>query len=95
MTDQPEPSRYAPPERGPIQTYEVTWINGHTEHVEAHQVSFPGSFTMFGEQPRDPRIAFHGEIDGHWRLVLTCREADVRTVRNITSGEHITPEVTS
>ena len=71
-------------ERGSLDIYEITWVSGYSERLEAHQVSYPGNLPgLFGEPPREPRIQFHGEFDGSWRLVLSARMADVVTVRNV------------
>lgn len=66
--------------------FEVTWLSGHVEVVEAHQVAWPGSL-----QPGPQRITFMAEIRGRWTLVLSACEDDLRTVRRITDGEHIAP----
>lgn len=87
---------------GPLQTYEVTWKSGHVETIQGHQVMMTGGNTemdvlgSFGglrtRTDRDPRVTIHGEIDGHWRLVLSALEADIATIRNVTGGERIIPE---
>lgn len=90
-TNQPAPSKT---DRGPLQSFEVTWSTGHVETIRAHQVTHPGSFNMFGDTPRVPRIEFHGEIDGRWMLVLSALEADLTRIRNLTQTEAaMAPEV--
>ncbi|MFE2383956.1 hypothetical protein [Streptomyces misionensis] len=77
------------------QVYEVTWQTGHVEKVIAHQVSHDTLRTrvavlgdgMFGTDAEGARIKFHAEINGQWTLQLSAHEADIRTIRNITSGE--------
>ncbi len=83
MTSTEQTTRY---ERGPLCTYEVTWTNGHVEHVQGHQCLMPRpQFPLLGESgmPQVPRWSIHGEFDGHWRLVLSARDEDIRTVRNL------------
>lgn len=78
----------------PPQRYEITWQSGHVETVIAHQVSWPNNaFNFFGggSSTRPSRIQFHAEIDGRWTLQLSALEDDLRTVRNITNGEHVLP----
>lgn len=70
-------------DRGPIDAFVVIWNNGTVERVRAHQVS-----TERGEGIFDPptRINFHGEVDGHWKLMLSVPYDEIRTVRNITQS---------
>ena len=70
-------------ERGPLQRYELIWRSGHVEHVEAHQVMWPmpGLTAGFFEARDSTRVLFHGEVDGHWSLVLAVDEADILSVR--------------
>lgn len=72
------------PERGPTTPYQVVWANGHTEVVNAHQVSWPGGLASFlaGEKTR-PRVQFHAEVDGRWQLVLDAVQDDVQSIRNL------------
>lgn len=82
-------------DHGPIDTYEIIWNSGHIEYVQAHQVLMPqddaitdmfsGLFgsTRANVKPRST-WTFHGEIDGHWRLVLHAPAEDIRSVRNVT-----------
>ena len=86
---------------GPLRTYEITWKSGHVETVQGHQVTFTGGEAlgalgalggMATATDRDPRVTIHGEIDGHWRLVLSALEADLMTIRDVTDGERITGE---
>ena len=72
-------------ERGPIQRFEVVWQNGHTEVIEAHQVSYSGGGILFADKPEV--IQFHGEFDGVWTLVLRVRGDDLQSVRNLTQTE--------
>ena len=83
---------------GPLQTYEITWTSGHVETIQAHQTSWPdsgsfitaGGYGSLGVGDAGPaRIQFHGEFDGHWRLVLSAYEDDIRTIRLVTGGEAI------
>jgi hypothetical protein len=75
-------------DRGPISSFEITWMSGHTETVQAHQVSWPNAgASLFGDPAGPVFIRFHGEIEGRWTLVLQAREEEIRTVRNVTSGE--------
>lgn len=86
---------------GPLRTYEITWKSGHVETVQGHQVTFTGGEAlgalgalggMATATDRDPRVTIHGEIDGHWRLVLSALEADLMTIRDVTDDERITGE---
>jgi hypothetical protein len=77
---------------GPIQTYEIVWMSGHVETVLAHNVSWPkaGLFLGLGGDPAGPpRVQFHAQIDGQWRLTLSAREEDIRTMRLTTGGEQL------
>ena len=74
---------------GPPASYEVTWLSGHVETINAHQVSWPGT-ALFGSSPRDPWVRFHADVDGQWRLVLQARETDLRSIRDVTSAERLT-----
>jgi hypothetical protein len=71
-------------ERGPLLTFEVTWTNGHVERVQGHQCIAPTA-SLFDPAPAPaPRWTIHGEIDGKWQLILSARDEDIRTVRNLT-----------
>ncbi len=76
-------------DRGTPQTFELTWQSGHVERIQAHQVSYPDNTAVFlgRELSRPPRIQFHGEFDGHWRLVLSTAEDDLARIRNVTLTE--------
>lgn len=82
-------------DRGPLQTFEITWTSGHTETIQARQVSWPQNGAglaafMFGGETKTETVRhvhFHGEFDGKWTLVLSAREDDLRTIRNVTTGE--------
>jgi hypothetical protein len=82
---------------GPLQQYEITWMSGHVETVPAHQVSYPHqgmamARSLISGLPADggvPRVQLHAEIDGQWLLMLSAREEDIRTMRNVTGGEHL------
>jgi hypothetical protein len=84
-------------ENVPPQVYEITWQSGHVEKVIAHQVSYDSlrmSAVLVGEgqvatESAGARIKFHAEVDGRWTLQLSAHEADIRTIRNITSGEQV------
>jgi len=88
---------------GPIQTYEVVWRSGHVERIQAHQVTYPqkgmalfaGAVGVTTEQAGEPQIRFHGQFNGRWLLVLSADEADIRTIRLVTSDEPIPGEVAS
>ena len=81
-------------DHGPRETYEIGWQSGHIEHIQAHQVlmppddiprSFGGGVYQSAGGARKPRRgwAFHGQIDGKWRLVLAADGEDIRSVRNL------------
>lgn len=82
-------------ENTPPQQYEVTWQSGHVETVIAHQVSHDSLRTRvaaladgaFATEAVGQRIKFHAEVDGRWTLQLSALEEDIRTIRNVTSGE--------
>jgi hypothetical protein len=87
-------------EHGALRAYEITWKSGHVETVHGHQVLFDSAKTEFAplfgntlslatraELP--PRFTVHGEIDGHWRLILTAPEADLVSVRDVTDRERV------
>lgn len=74
-------------DRGPISTYQVIWKSGHVEEIQAHQVMWPDhASSLFGGAPaKNPRVMFHGEINGQWQLVLAAPEDDITSVRLMTS----------
>lgn len=82
-------------EYGPPQVFEVIWMSGHAETVLAHQVTHSSLRQKIGaigegrvaSETAGARIKFHAEIDGHWTLQLSALEEDIRTIRNVTSGE--------
>lgn len=69
-------------DRGPLTTYEITWMSGHVERVQAHSVMYPNTFSILGGPGGKQRVQFHGEIDGRWRLVLSALDEDIRTIRD-------------
>jgi hypothetical protein len=81
-------------DRGPLQRYQVIWKSGFVEEVEAHQVLIPMGMDFLVDTPPKPRrLLMHGEVDGHWRLILDADYDEVTTVRLLgpvaagTSGE--------
>lgn len=79
---------------GPLRTYEITWTSGHVERIHGHQVTWPPSAPpLFGTTRTHTarRVMVHGHVDGEWRLLLAAHPDDIRTVRDITHGEHIAP----
>lgn len=82
---------------GPLQSYEIHWMSGHVETVVAHQVSYPHAGMLLTQtfmpglaaDGGAPRVQLHAEIDGRWRLMLSAREEDIRTMRNVTGGERL------
>jgi len=80
---------------GPVQTYEIVWRSGHVETVLAHQVTWPqngtalygGIVAMMTERAGPSQVHFHAMLEGRWRLTLVADEADLRTVRLITTPE--------
>lgn len=78
---------------GPLTTYEITWMSGHIERVQAHQVTRP-SKNMLGaslgvETKQNPFLRMHASIDGRWTLQLQAREEDIRTIRNVSADEPV------
>lgn len=80
--------------RGRPDVYEITWMSGHVEQVIAHQVTYPHRGLVFtdhaiglGADDGAPRVQIHAEVNGEWRLVLSAREEDIRTMRLVTNGE--------
>lgn len=83
-------------DHGEPDTYEIIWNSGHIERIRAHQVlmppdgdlPFPLGGGLFGRQATEvkPRRgwAFHAEVDGKWRLLLSADAEDIRSVRNVT-----------
>lgn len=83
---------------GPLQQYEITWMSGHVETIPAHQVSYPHrGMALFADSVTSDlaaeggaaRVQLHAEIDGQWQLMLSAREEDIRTMRNVTGGERL------
>lgn len=68
-------------EHGPLRTYEVIWRSGHVERIEAHQVLLPPIVSFFGETGRGNRLTVHGEVNGHWTLILDADYTDILSVR--------------
>lgn len=78
---------------GPLQSYEIVWMSGHVETVQAHQISWPNAASGLFGQPasNDPFVRIHGMFGTHWRLVLQVREAEIATIRNVTAAEVLLP----
>ena len=75
-------------DHGPLDDYEVTWLNGAVDRFKAHQVTSTGGLSFIDVGPLKPRrVLFHGEFDGQWRLVFSALEDDIRTIRNLTRCE--------
>lgn len=74
-------------DRGPLQSYEVTWRSGHIETIRAHQVIMPSRFSFLPGEKQDNRVMFHGEIEGRWMLVLAADADEILTIRNVTVTE--------
>lgn len=74
---------------GPLQTYELVWRSGHVEQIQAHAIHLPQSSLDLGS------FGVHGMIDGRWTLVLVADEADIKSIRLVTTGEPIPGEVAS
>lgn len=75
-------------DRGPLQTYEITWQNGHVERIQAHQVTYPNNAArLFFHRDLPDLVEFHGEFAGRWLLQLRADLADIRTIRNLTTTE--------
>lgn len=84
-------------DRGEPDLYEVTWQNGHVDRIQAHQVTETGgpmAGLFSGPASTPPRIQFHGEFDGHWRLVLSAARDDIRTIRNLTHADDLPEQST-
>lgn len=77
----------------PPTRYEITWKNGHTEYVLAHQVAWPNAFAgMFGTPiSAVPRVTFHAYINSVWTLQLSAPEEEIRLIRNAATEEHVEP----
>jgi hypothetical protein len=75
-------------DHGPLQTWEVVWKNGHVEEVQGHQCLLPTRSLFSGESERE-RVTFHGEIDGHWKLVLDVDYSEISSIRLVTAPEAI------
>jgi hypothetical protein len=62
------------------ETYEITYLNGKKEYVNACQTSWSGKgFLSEGKT----KIQFHGEPDGDWTLLLSVNEDKLESVRNL------------
>ncbi len=77
-------------EYGPLDTYEIVWASGQIEHISAHQVLAPPSDIVASFLPGSTATKtrngwmFHGEVDGHWKLLLFASVEDIITIRNVT-----------
>ena len=69
-------------DRGPLQTFELTWRSGHTEDIQAHVINYETN-----DQGHPTIIEFRAEHDGRLQLVLRATLADLRTIRNTTITE--------
>jgi hypothetical protein len=76
-------------DRGPLDTYEVVWTSGHVERIQAHQVIWPHNFDMFSNGPPATHVMLHGEVNGHWKLVLSAPVEQIHSVRLVTADEPI------
>lgn len=81
---------------GPIQTYEITWKSGYIETIQSHQVTWQGGASGLGalfdvavRTGDEERVRFHGQLDGHWRLMLDAPAADIATIRNTTHDDTV------
>lgn len=82
-------------DRDPLQRYAIVWKSGYADPIDAHQVTLPSPLPdLFGSGAsiRDTRVTFHGEIDGHWRLILDADYASIETLRLLGDAEPSTPE---
>lgn len=80
----------APYDHGPLVPYQVMWRTGHIETIHAHQVIWPNGAlgALFGQADlRDERVMLHGEIDGHWRLLLVADASDILSIRALDQSE--------
>lgn len=80
-------------DRGEPAVYEITWESGHVERISAHQVAWPGNTSFLSANPGPSRITFHAYVEGRWTLMLQAREADIRTVRNVTTEAAVSSAV--
>ena len=74
---------------GPLRSWEITWRSRPPEVVQGHQVTWDygngNPFLFPGEGAAEPRFFVHGMFPGgRWRLVLTGRQQDVITIRDVT-----------
>jgi hypothetical protein len=77
-------------DHGPLQTWQLIWKNGHVEEVRAHQCLLPISNPFFSDHEHERnRVTFHGEIDGHWKLVLDVDYSEIASIRLVTQPESI------
>lgn len=75
-------------DHGPLHEYQVIWKSGHVETIRAHQVLLPPPALLFmGDRDEPRRVIFHGEIDGHWRLILDAAYDDITSIRNLDASE--------
>lgn len=80
-------------DHGPLQRYEIIWKSGHVEEIACHQVMLPAlsMLPLFGIETREPsrRLTLHGQIDGHWKLILDADYDDISTIRLLGSMQDI------
>lgn len=74
-------------DHGEPRTWEITWINGHTEKISGHQVmTTSGRFRATGEGHRTPaRVEIHGVVNGRWELIFSGRSEEITAVQLIAS----------
>ena len=65
----------------PLRTYEVTWSNGYTEHIEAQSVEYPPTSTNkeYPPQPGYGHVKFWVDL----RVIASAREGNLISVREI------------
>lgn len=77
-------------ERAPIRSFEIVWASGHVEVIQAHQVTMPQPNLggMFGTSVKTQDfIRFHGEIGGHWQLILAVKADLIHVIRDKATEE--------
>lgn len=77
-------------DHGPLRPYRVIWKSGYVEEILAHQVLVPSVIpSLFGDPQTARRLLIHGEINGHWQLILDADYDEVSSVRLLAGSEDL------
>lgn len=64
----------------PLAAYEIKWISEKVERVMASSVTYPGRESSGAGKGH---IKFYAVIGGHWTLLFSAQESEIRTIRRL------------